>query len=50
MIFLFPVLFVGWKIFRKTQWRAPENVDLFQDKDEIDEYERTYFPAPPRYT
>lgn len=49
MIFLFPVLFVSWKLIHKTKWRAPEEVDLFSDKADIDEYERQFVPAPPRY-
>lgn len=49
MIFLFPVLFFGWKFIHKTKWRTPENVDLLYGKDEVDEYERTYVPVPPRY-
>lgn len=49
MIFLFPVLFVSWKFIHKTKWRAPEEVDLFSDKADIDEYERQFVPAPPRY-
>ncbi|KAH0614481.1 uncharacterized protein H6S33_000117 [Morchella sextelata] len=48
MIFLFPVLFVLWKFIHKTKWRAPEEVDLFSDKADIDEYERQFVPAPPR--
>ena len=46
MIGVFPVLFIGWKIFRKTKFLGPEEVDLFQDVEEIEEYTRNYVPRP----
>lgn len=49
MIFLFPALFIAWKFTHKTKWRSPEDVDLFSDKADIDEYERQFVPVPPRY-
>jgi yeast amino acid transporter len=49
MIFVFPVLFVGWKFLKKTKWLKPHEVDLRKDVDEIEEYQRTYVPIPPRY-
>jgi len=48
MIGVVPVLFIGWKIVHKTKWRRAEDIDLFQDKDEIDQYDRDYCPTPPR--
>ncbi|KAG0132199.1 amino acid permease/ SLC12A domain-containing protein [Tuber indicum] len=48
MIIIVPALFVGWKITHKTKWRRPEDIDLLQDKEEIDQYDRDYFPKPPR--
>jgi amino acid transporter len=48
MIGVFPVLFVGWKLIKKTKWLKPEEVDLQKDLDDIAEYERNYVPKPPR--
>nr|GAT47548.1 general amino acid permease [Mycena chlorophos] len=30
-----PGVFVGWKIYRKTKWRRPEEVDLFTAEREV---------------
>ncbi|KAF2003226.1 hypothetical protein P154DRAFT_460957 [Amniculicola lignicola CBS 123094] len=46
MVFLFPVLFIGWKIIKKTKFKAAHEVDLYQDLEEIEEYHRTYVPTP----
>lgn len=46
MIALCPILYVGWKLFKKTKIIRPENVDLQKDLDEIDEYQRTFVPTP----
>ncbi|KAI9819851.1 MAG: hypothetical protein M1827_006420 [Pycnora praestabilis] len=48
MIGIFPILFVFWKILKKTKWQKPEDVDLLRDVDEIEEYTRNYVPIPPR--
>lgn len=47
MIGVFPVLFVSWKLLRKTKFLKPEEVDLFKDVAEIDDYTRNYVPVPP---
>ncbi|CCF39410.1 amino acid permease [Colletotrichum higginsianum] len=47
MVGIFPVLYFGWKILKRTKIFKPEEVDLYRDKDEIDEYERTFVPTPP---
>lgn len=49
MIFVYPILYFGYKIIRKTEIRKPEEIDLFKDLDEIEEYQRNYIPTPPRY-
>lgn len=49
MIFVYPVLYFGYKFIRKTSIHKPEEVDLFKDVDEIEEYQRNYIPTPPRY-
>lgn len=48
MIFVYPVLYFGYKFIRKTKIRKPEEIDLFKDLDEIEEYQRNYIPTPPR--
>ncbi len=48
MIGVFPVLFVGWKLLKRTKWMKPEEVDLMKDVDEIEEYTRDYVPSPPK--
>jgi hypothetical protein len=49
MIFVYPVLYFGYKIVRKTKIRKPEEVDLLKDVAEIEEYQNNYIPTPPRY-
>ncbi|MCJ1255536.1 hypothetical protein MMC24_003352 [Lignoscripta atroalba] len=47
MIGVFPLLFIFWKILKKTKWLKPEEVDLYKDVDEIEEYQRNYVARPP---
>ena len=49
MVFLFPILFVGHKLVRKTKWVRPVDADLRKDLDEIEDYERTFVPQPAKY-
>lgn len=46
MVFLFPVLFVGWKILKKTKFIKAHEVDLVTDLAEIEEYHRTFVEKP----
>jgi amino acid transporter len=39
MCFVFPVLFVGWKIIKKTKFVKPHEADLVWDRPVIDAYE-----------
>ena len=48
MVMVFPVLFVGYKLFHKTRIYKPQEVDLQKDLDVIDEYERNYVSEPPK--
>ncbi|PTB66142.1 amino acid transporter [Trichoderma citrinoviride] len=48
MIFVYPVLYFGYKVVRKTKIRKPEEVDLVKDLAEIEEYQNNYIPTPPR--
>lgn len=49
MIGLFPILFVGWKFIKKTKWKAPMEVDLKGEVEEIEDYQRHFVQTPPRY-
>ncbi|KAH7414049.1 amino acid permease/ SLC12A domain-containing protein [Phaeosphaeria sp. MPI-PUGE-AT-0046c] len=46
MVFLFPILFVGWKFLKRTKWHKPHEVDLVTDLAEIEEYHRNYVEEP----
>lgn len=48
MVFVGPVLYVGWKIIHRTKIVAPATADLVWEGPEIDEYERSYEGEPPR--
>lgn len=48
MIGVFPVLFVGWKIAKRTKWKKPDEVDLRGEVEEIEEYTANFVPAPPK--
>ncbi|RDL41793.1 uncharacterized protein BP5553_01772 [Venustampulla echinocandica] len=48
MVFLFPVIFISWKLLNKTKWLKPEEVVLrTSEVDEIDEYTKNYVEQPP---
>lgn len=49
MIFIFPVLYFGWKLIKRTSLVKPAEADLKKDLDEIEEYTRNFVPTPPRY-
>ncbi|PFH51754.1 hypothetical protein AMATHDRAFT_74783 [Amanita thiersii Skay4041] len=41
MIGVLPVLFVFWKVFKKTEWRKLEEIDFFEaERLRVDEYEQ----------
>ncbi|KAL4921107.1 amino acid permease/ SLC12A domain-containing protein [Aspergillus aurantiobrunneus] len=46
MIGVFPVLYFGWKIIRRTSVRKVEEIDVITGVDEIEEYTRNYVPEP----
>ncbi|KAI1869954.1 uncharacterized protein JN550_005544 [Neoarthrinium moseri] len=46
MIFIFPVLFIIWKLIHRTKFHKPEEVDLKQDLAGIEEYHRTFVSQP----
>ncbi|KAJ7352180.1 general amino acid permease AGP2 [Mycena albidolilacea] len=42
LVALLPVIFVGWKLVRHTQWRILRDVDLFtKERAEVDAYENS---------
>jgi amino acid transporter len=45
-VFLFPVLFIGWKVLKRTKFFKPHEVDLVTDLAEIEEYHRTFVEKP----
>ena len=46
MVGFFPIVFVFWKVYKKTKYVRPGTADLSLGgpKEEIDEYEATYVP------
>lgn len=48
MIGVYPVIFVGWKLIKKTKWLKPEDVVLRTHEVEIEEYTRNYVERVPR--
>jgi amino acid transporter len=48
MIFVFPVLYIGWKLIKRTKFIRAAEIDLYQDLDEIEEYTRNFVETPPR--
>lgn len=48
MIGVFPILYFGWKIFHKTKFLKPEEVDLVSGLAEIEEYTRDFVSVPPK--
>lgn len=48
MVFVNPLLFIGYKLYHKTKPHSPSEVDLHKNLAEVEEYERNYIPTPPR--
>ena len=46
MVFIFPTLFFGWKILKKSKWVKSNEADLVTDLAEIEEYHRLYVEKP----
>lgn len=49
MVGVCPLLFVGYKVLKRSKFHKPEEVDLLKNLDEIEEYEATYEPQPAKY-
>ena len=41
-----PVLFIGWKVIKRTKWRKPEEVDLVWEAPVVDAYEASFVSKP----
>lgn len=46
MIAVCPLLFLAWKVLKRSKFYKPEEVDLLKNLDEIEEYEANYVPQP----
>ena len=46
MVIVAPILFIFWKVFKKTKWLAPHEVDLVWDAPLIDAYEASFITPP----
>lgn len=46
MVGVVPLLYVGYKVLKRSSYYKPEEVDLLKDLDEIEEYEANYQPQP----
>ena len=40
MVFINPLLYLGYKLYHRTKPHAPAEVDLHKNLDEVEEYER----------
>ncbi|KAF2460843.1 amino acid permease/ SLC12A domain-containing protein [Lineolata rhizophorae] len=48
MIGVFPILYIGWKLIKRSHWKKSDQVDLYEDLEDIEEYQRNFVPQPPR--
>jgi len=46
MVGVAPILFIFWKVFKKTKWLKPHEVDLVWDAPLIDAYEASFITPP----
>jgi amino acid transporter len=46
MVIVAPILFTFWKLFKKTKWLSPHEVDLVWDAPLIDAYEASFITPP----
>lgn len=50
MVAVFPILYFGWTFLKKVKTQDPANIDVFRlEKLQVDDYQETYVPTPPRY-
>lgn len=46
MLILAPVLFVGWKLIKRTSFVKPTEADLVWERPVVDAYEETFIDPP----
>lgn len=49
MIGVCPILYVAYKVLKRSRFYKPEEVDLFKNLDEIEEHQTNYQPRPAKY-
>lgn len=49
MIAVCPLLYLAWKVLKRSRFYKPEEVDLVKNLDEIEEYEANFVPRPAKY-
>lgn len=49
MIAVCPLLFIAWKLLKRSKFYKPEEVDLVKNLDEIEEYEASFVARPAKY-
>lgn len=49
MIAVCPLLFLAWKILKRSKFYKPEEVDLVKNLDEVEAYEANFVPRPAKY-
>lgn len=48
MIGVFPVIYVGWKLWHRTKFLSPKEVDIVTGVEEVEVYTRNYVEEPSR--
>ncbi|GLA10631.1 amino acid permease/ SLC12A domain-containing protein [Aspergillus welwitschiae] len=46
MIGVFPVIYVGWKLWHRTKFLSPKEIDIVTGVEEVDVYTRNYVEEP----
>ena len=41
-----PLLFIGWKLIKKSKWKSVYEIDLVWERPTIDAYEATFIDPP----
>ena len=46
LVILDPILFIFWKLFKRTKWLKAHEIDLVWERPTIDAYEATFIDKP----
>lgn len=49
MVGVVPLLYLGYKVVKRSRFYQPEEVDLVKNLDEIEDYQANYVPQPAKY-